>query len=149
MQLADQSMCQVVDQNGTPLFGNNFSPNNGDVPAKELARPGTRNLKVGPAELTVKIEAVADSTPPRKYSFRVPADQQMVLIVRFYYEPWEDMNGMPSQVLMRGDRKAALSGDVQVAMDGGAMVSAVSVERPVMTTLAFCPSASTIGTEPM
>jgi hypothetical protein len=45
---------------------------------------------------------------------QVPAREQMVLIVRFYYEPWEDMNGMPSQVLMRGDRQAALAGDVQV-----------------------------------
>ena len=31
----------------------------------------------------------------------------------------------------------------------GAMVSAVSVERPVMTTLAPLPSASTIGAAPM
>ena len=45
---------------------------------------------------------------------QVPQDQQMVLVVRFYYEPWEDLTGMPSQVLMRADRKSALAGDVQV-----------------------------------
>jgi hypothetical protein len=45
---------------------------------------------------------------------QVPTNQQMVLIVRFYYEPWEDMNGMPSQVLMRADRKSATAGDVKV-----------------------------------
>jgi len=45
---------------------------------------------------------------------QVPADQQMVVVVRFYYEPWEDMTGMPSQILMRADRKSALAGDVQV-----------------------------------
>ncbi len=45
---------------------------------------------------------------------QVPPDQQMVLVVRFYYEPWEDLTGMPSQVLMRADRKSALAGDVQV-----------------------------------
>jgi hypothetical protein len=41
-------------------------------------------------------------------------DDQMVLVVRFYYEPWEDMTGMPSQVLMRAPRKDALTGNVQV-----------------------------------
>jgi len=45
---------------------------------------------------------------------QVPESQQMVLVVRFYYEPWEDMNGMPSQIAMRADRKGALAGDVQV-----------------------------------
>jgi len=45
---------------------------------------------------------------------QVPEDQQMVLVVRFYYEPWEEMNGMPSQVFMRADRKGAMTGDVKV-----------------------------------
>jgi hypothetical protein len=45
---------------------------------------------------------------------QVPNDQQMVLVVRFWYEPWEDMNGMPSQVVMHGDRASAMKGDVQV-----------------------------------
>jgi hypothetical protein len=45
---------------------------------------------------------------------QVPEDQQMVLVVRFWYEPWEDMNGMPSQIVMRGSRVNALKGDVQV-----------------------------------
>jgi hypothetical protein len=46
------------------------------VPAKDLAKAGTRNVKVGSSDVTLKIESV-DSLPPRKYSFRVPADQQM------------------------------------------------------------------------
>jgi hypothetical protein len=45
---------------------------------------------------------------------QVPADQQMVLVVRFWYEPWEDMNGMPSQIAMHSDRASAMKGDVQV-----------------------------------
>jgi len=45
---------------------------------------------------------------------QVPDNQQMVLVVRFYYEPWEDLTGMPSQIVMRADRKSALAGDVQV-----------------------------------
>ena len=45
---------------------------------------------------------------------QVPEDQQMVLVVRFYYEPWEDMNGMPSQIVMRANRTNAMKGDVQM-----------------------------------
>jgi hypothetical protein len=45
---------------------------------------------------------------------QAPLDQQMVLVIRFYYEPWEDLSGMPSQVLVHADRKAALAGDVQM-----------------------------------
>jgi hypothetical protein len=57
-------------------LGDNF------VPAKDFTKPGTRNLKVGPAEVTVKVEVLSDSTPPRKYAFRVPADQQMSDLAR-------------------------------------------------------------------
>ena len=45
---------------------------------------------------------------------QVPEDQQMVLVVRFYYEPWEDLTDMPSQIIMRADRRNALTGNVQV-----------------------------------
>ncbi len=45
---------------------------------------------------------------------QVPDHEQMVLVVRFFYEPWEDMNGLPSQVLMRASRKDSLAGNVQV-----------------------------------
>jgi hypothetical protein len=45
---------------------------------------------------------------------QVPEDQQMVLVVRFYYEPWEDMNGMPSQIVMKANRTNAMKGEVQL-----------------------------------
>lgn len=32
IEMADQALCQVLDQNGTALFGPNFTPNSGDVP---------------------------------------------------------------------------------------------------------------------
>ena len=43
----------------------------------------------------------------------VPASQQMVLVVRLYYGPWEDTSGMPAQVVMRADRAAAATGKVE------------------------------------
>src|SRR5262249_35868609 len=36
----------------------------------------------GPAELTYRVEALPDAAPPRKYAFRVPADQQMADLAR-------------------------------------------------------------------
>ena len=45
---------------------------------------------------------------------QVAEERQMVLVVRFYYEPWEDMNGMPSQIVMKANRANAMKGDVQM-----------------------------------
>jgi hypothetical protein len=44
----------------------------------------------------------------------VPESQQIVLVVRFYYEAWEDLKGMPLEVMAYADRKSALAGDVKV-----------------------------------
>jgi hypothetical protein len=45
---------------------------------------------------------------------QLPEEQQMVVVVRFWYEPWEDLTGMPSQLFARASRKDALNGDVKV-----------------------------------
>jgi hypothetical protein len=44
---------------------------------------------------------------------QVPASQQMVLVVRLWYAPWEDTGGMPAQVIMRADRASAAAGKVE------------------------------------
>ena len=44
---------------------------------------------------------------------QLPASQQMVLVVRLYYGPWEDTTGMPAQVMMRADRAAAAAGKIE------------------------------------
>jgi hypothetical protein len=50
--------------------------------AKDLTKPGPRTVKVGPADVQLRVEAVADGAAPRKYAFRVPADQQMADLAR-------------------------------------------------------------------
>jgi hypothetical protein len=45
---------------------------------------------------------------------QIPEDQQVLLAVRFLYQPWEDRTGMPSQILMRASRKAILAGDIKM-----------------------------------
>jgi hypothetical protein len=52
------------------------------VPATTLSKAGPHVVKVGPGEITIKTEAIADSAAPRNYSFRVPADQQMSDLAR-------------------------------------------------------------------
>ena len=42
IDFADQSICQIVDQTGTPLFANNFAPNPGPAPAR-LAKTHQRD----------------------------------------------------------------------------------------------------------
>jgi hypothetical protein len=44
----------------------------------------------------------------------VPASEQIVMVVRLDYQAWEKMAGLPSQILLRADRKSAAAGDIQV-----------------------------------
>ena len=44
---------------------------------------------------------------------QLPASQQIVLVVRLYYGPWEDTTGMPAQVMMRASRAAAAAGKIE------------------------------------
>jgi hypothetical protein len=43
----------------------------------------------------------------------VPDTEQVVLAVRLLYQPWEDTGGLPGQIVLKGTRKAALTGDIQ------------------------------------
>ena len=36
----------------------------------------------------------------------VPDTEQVVLAVRLLYQPWEDKSGLPSQIVVKGSRKA-------------------------------------------
>jgi len=46
-------------------------------------------------------------------SAQVPATQQVALVVRLYYGPWEDTTGMPKEVVMRATRANASAGVVE------------------------------------
>jgi hypothetical protein len=43
----------------------------------------------------------------------IPDTEQVVLAVRLLYQPWEDTTGLPGQIVMKGPRKAAVTGDIQ------------------------------------
>jgi hypothetical protein len=44
---------------------------------------------------------------------QIPASQQLVLVVRLWYAPWEDTTGMPAQVVMKATRAAATAAKVE------------------------------------
>ena len=62
-------------------------------------------LKVAMKEM---MRSIATATSPQ-----VPATQQVVLVVRLYYGPWEDTTGMPKEVVMRTTRANAAAGIVE------------------------------------
>ena len=43
----------------------------------------------------------------------IPDNQQVVVAVRLLYLPWEDTRGLPGEIVMKGDRRAAVTGAVQ------------------------------------
>ena len=43
----------------------------------------------------------------------IPDNQQVVVAVRLLYLPWEDTRGLPGQIVVKGARRAALTGAVQ------------------------------------
>jgi hypothetical protein len=43
----------------------------------------------------------------------VPDTEEVVLAVRLFYQLWEDTTGLPTQIIMKGQRKAAVNGSIQ------------------------------------
>ena len=43
----------------------------------------------------------------------IPFNDQIVLQVRLFYLSWENINGLPLQITMQGDRKSVLAGLIQ------------------------------------
>jgi hypothetical protein len=47
----------------------------------------------------------------------LPGDQKIVYAVRVRYLPWEDTSGLPAQILMTADKKAAILGDIKTKVE--------------------------------
>jgi len=43
----------------------------------------------------------------------LPDNEHILVAVRFLYQTWEDMKGLPAQIVVRGEHKSGLSGDLQ------------------------------------
>jgi hypothetical protein len=43
----------------------------------------------------------------------LPDNEHILVAVRFLYQTWENMKGLPAQIVVQGERKAGLAGDLQ------------------------------------
>ena len=43
----------------------------------------------------------------------MPENERVVLAVRLWYRQWEDVSGLPQQVVMSADRKSAIAGQIK------------------------------------
>ena len=79
--------------------------------AEEVVATHTRKLKQLPLLRQAMKEQLATCA---KSMDGVPAGEQMVLVLRLDYQPWEDIAGLPAQILLRADRQSASAGNIQV-----------------------------------
>ena len=65
------------------------------------------------------IEAMASvDDAPRTLVVRSNRDEadQIVVAVRLWYQSWEDTTGLPSQIVMRADRRSAAAGTIKTEL---------------------------------
>jgi signal transduction histidine kinase/CheY-like chemotaxis protein len=100
IQFADQSTCQVIDQNGRPLFTNDFRPNPGDAVSRDaILPPEISQMKSGHLERGGNL-----------YSFALVESAAWTVVVKqpkaIAYKPLHDLLG----------RMAVLSGWLVIAI---------------------------------
>ena len=88
-----------------------ISPFHLQVTAEDAVKVHQRKVEHLPLLKKVMREMWADAATSLS---AVPDNEQMVLAIRLLYQPWENTAGLPAQVVMRGERKPALAGDLQV-----------------------------------
>ena len=59
-------------------------------------------------ELKAELQKALVDTAASKELAAVPAEEQVVLVVFLSHFPWEDLNGMPAQIMMQGSKKKLL-----------------------------------------
>jgi hypothetical protein len=88
----------------------------------ETPRPSPFRQKISPEEAVKVHQRKVANLALLKKSMRdmwldassalsgTPETEQVVLAVRLFYQPWEDTAGLPTQIVMKGPRKAAVTG---------------------------------------
>jgi hypothetical protein len=75
--------------------------------AVEIYRTKTANLV--PLRRAMKNSMIAAA---KEMDF-VPQTEQIVFVVGLIYQPWENTKGLPTQIVMRADRRSAIAGDIK------------------------------------
>jgi hypothetical protein len=91
----------------------------------ESPRPNPFRQQIGPQEAAAVRQRKLQNLAVLRKSLRdlwtdaasllgsIPDTDQVVVAVRLLYQPWEDTSGMPSQIVVKGSRKAG-SANVQM-----------------------------------
>jgi hypothetical protein len=91
----------------SPILTPNLSPFRPNISEQEKAQVRQRKLARLPA-----VERLMDTmlqSAARELT-AVPDDQQILVAVKFLYLPYEDTTGLPGQMVVKGTRRAILSG---------------------------------------
>ena len=88
-----------------------INPFHTKITPEEVVSTHNRKLK----QLPLLRQAMKDQLAAcaKSLSGLAPNDQ-VVMVVRLDYQPWENMASMPSQILLRADRQSAAAGNIQV-----------------------------------
>ena len=85
-------------------------PGRPKIPPEMAARVRTVKVERLPLLKAAMMEMMGNMA--RTFSM-IPASNQVVVVVRLWYAPWEDTTGMPAQVVMRATRAAATAARVE------------------------------------
>src|SRR5262249_28150418 len=83
------------------------SPFRAEISKEEAAKVHQRKV-ANLALLNMSMRAIWLAAPSALRG--TPDTEQVVLAIRLFYQPWEDASGLPTQIIMKGPRKAAVTG---------------------------------------
>lgn len=81
------------------------------IPPAEVAKVHQRKLDHVPILIKLMKDMMTSSAGALA---ELPANDQIVVSVRMQYHPWEDTKGLPTEIVMKADRKSALAGQIQM-----------------------------------
>ncbi|MGA2038545.1 MAG: hypothetical protein ABSH42_04655 [Bryobacteraceae bacterium] len=90
----------------SPVFTPGLSPFQPNISEQDKEKVRQRKL----ARLPVVERLMNSMLQSAAKDLTVPDDQQIVVMVNFVYLPYEDTNGLPGQMAVKGTRRAILSG---------------------------------------
>jgi hypothetical protein len=91
----------------SPIVTPGISPFHQVITDQEKARTHQRKLQRVPTLTTLMSKMMKTAATQLA---GLPDDQQVVLVVKLLYMPYEDTAGLPGQIVMKGDKRSVLAG---------------------------------------
>jgi hypothetical protein len=91
----------------SPIVTPGISPFHQTITAEEKARTHQRKLQRLPTVIGLMGKMMKTTAAQLAV---LPDNQQLVLVVKLLYLPYEDTTGLPGQIVMKGDKRSVLAG---------------------------------------